>query len=41
MDMRQIAYNKVVAVSYDACYYILQYEGKESDYSILVNKEPY
>ena len=27
MDLKQISYNKVVAVTYDAHYYIIQYEG--------------
>ena len=41
MDIKQIAYNKIVAVTYDVFYYVIQYEGQNSDYSILVNKEPY
>lgn len=40
MDLKQISETKVVAVTYDAHYYIIQYEGQETDYSVLINKEP-
>lgn len=41
MDLKQISNSKVIAVTYDAHYYIIQYEGQESDFSILINKEPH